>query len=30
MKDDNVIQIKSFAFAVKIVKVCQVFFEEKK
>jgi len=30
MKDDNVIQIKSFAFAVKIVKVCQVLVEEKK
>jgi four helix bundle protein len=30
MKDDNVIQIKSFAFAVKIVKVCQELAEEKK
>ena len=30
MKDDNVIQIKSFAFEVKIVKVCQVLVEEKK
>ena len=30
MKNDNVIQIKSFAFAVKIVKVCQVLVEEKK
>jgi len=30
MKNDNVIQIKSFAFAVKIVKVCQVLVEEKR
>lgn len=30
MKNDNVIQIKSFAFAVKIVKVYQLLVEEKK
>ena len=30
MKNDNVLQIKSFAFAVKIVKVCQVLVEEKR
>jgi len=30
MKDDNVIQIKSLSFAVKIVKVCQELVEGKK
>ena len=30
MKNDNVIQIKSFAFAVKIVKVYQLLVEEKR
>lgn len=30
MRTDNVVQIKSFAFAVKIVEVCQVLVEEKK
>ena len=30
MKNDNVLQIKSFAFAVKIVKVCQLLVEDRK
>ena len=30
MKNDNVIQIKSFAFAVKIVKTCQLLVEDRK
>jgi len=30
MKNDNVLQIKSFAFAIKIVKVYQLLVEEKR
>ena len=30
MRNDNVLQIKSFAFAVKIVKVYQILVEEKR
>jgi len=30
MKDDNVIQKKSYAFAIKIVRICQYLMEDKK